>query len=35
MFGFLTGKCIPSFENVTKTVCEINAWCPEELSNST
>ncbi|CAF0799572.1 unnamed protein product [Adineta ricciae] len=34
-FGFQTGKCVPSFEDRTKRVCEINAWCPEELSNST
>jgi len=33
--GFLTGRCVSSFEDKTRSVCEINAWCPEELSNST
>jgi hypothetical protein len=33
--GFFTGKCIPSRENETITVCEMNGWCPEELSAST
>jgi P2X purinoceptor 4 len=34
-FGYFTGECVPSLENATETVCEINAWCPEELSLST
>ncbi|CAF1072379.1 unnamed protein product [Rotaria sordida] len=34
-FGFFTGNCVPSQENTMINVCEINAWCPEELSKST
>ncbi|CAF1149122.1 unnamed protein product [Rotaria magnacalcarata] len=34
-FGYFTGKCVASLENYNITVCEIHAWCPEELSNST
>jgi P2X purinoceptor 4 len=34
-FGYFTGNCIPSPENASREVCEINAWCPEELVNST
>ncbi|CAF1371650.1 unnamed protein product [Rotaria sordida] len=34
-FGYFTGNCVPSQENTMINVCEINAWCPEELSNST
>ncbi|CAF1301872.1 unnamed protein product [Rotaria sordida] len=33
-FGFLTGNCVPSRENTSINVCEINGWCPEELSAS-
>ncbi|CAF3430901.1 unnamed protein product [Rotaria sp. Silwood1] len=34
-FGYFTGKCVPSLENASIGVCQINAWCPEELSKST
>ncbi|CAF4256180.1 unnamed protein product, partial [Adineta steineri] len=33
-FGFFTGNCVPSKENETIKVCEMNGWCPEELSDS-
>ncbi len=33
--GFRTGECVSSIENGNKIVCEMNGWCPEELSNST
>ncbi|UJR20246.1 hypothetical protein I4U23_023377 [Adineta vaga] len=33
--GILTGRCLSSLEDKTKQVCEIKAWCPEELSDST
>ncbi|CAF1364298.1 unnamed protein product [Rotaria sordida] len=33
--GFLTGQCVKSSEDTTKTVCEINAWCPLENTKST
>ncbi|CAF1510198.1 unnamed protein product, partial [Rotaria sp. Silwood1] len=34
-FGYFTGNCVPSVENASIGVCQINAWCPEELSKST
>ncbi|CAF1082300.1 unnamed protein product [Rotaria sordida] len=34
-FGYFTGNCVPTFENASINVCEIHAWCPEELSQST
>ncbi|CAF3440095.1 unnamed protein product [Rotaria socialis] len=33
-FGYFTGKCVVSRENSTLKVCEMNGWCPEELSAS-
>ncbi|CAF3898595.1 unnamed protein product [Adineta steineri] len=33
-FGFFTGNCVPSKENEAIKVCEMNGWCPEELSDS-
>ncbi|CAF1137469.1 unnamed protein product [Adineta steineri] len=33
--GFQTGNCVPSLEDKTIHVCEIEAWCPEEGANST
>ncbi|CAF1495836.1 unnamed protein product [Adineta steineri] len=33
--GFQTGNCVPSLEDKTILVCEIEAWCPEEGANST
>ncbi|CAF3830546.1 unnamed protein product, partial [Adineta steineri] len=32
--GVLTGNCVPVKKNMKKKVCEINAWCPEELTDS-
>ncbi|CAF0924769.1 unnamed protein product, partial [Rotaria sordida] len=32
--GFFTGNCVPSQENASINVCEINGWCPEESSVS-
>lgn len=29
--GFMTGKCIPSWDNKTH-VCEVRAWCPVEVN---
>ena len=34
ILGYLTGRCVNSTENDTLKVCEINAWCPEELAQS-
>ncbi|CAF1234540.1 unnamed protein product [Adineta steineri] len=34
-FGYFTGKCVDSVQNESVSVCEIHAWCPEELSKST
>ncbi|CAF1359002.1 unnamed protein product [Adineta steineri] len=34
-FGYFTGECVPSVQNESVSVCEIHAWCPEELSEST
>lgn len=34
-FGYFTGRCVESPENRTVNVCEVRAWCPEELSQST
>ncbi|CAF4359006.1 unnamed protein product, partial [Adineta steineri] len=31
---FFTGNCVPSKENEAIKVCEMNGWCPEELSDS-
>jgi len=31
----LTGNCFSIEKDVRKSVCEINGWCPQELSNST
>ncbi|UJR37581.1 hypothetical protein I4U23_030280 [Adineta vaga] len=33
-FGYFTGYCVNSSRNSSLKVCEINAWCPEELTNS-
>jgi hypothetical protein len=33
--GFFTGNCVSIQKNTRKSVCEISAWCPQELSNST
>ncbi|CAF1096753.1 unnamed protein product [Adineta ricciae] len=33
-FGFYTGDCVPSREDDNITVCEMEGWCPEELSDS-
>jgi hypothetical protein len=32
--GFTTGNCVQSVQNTSLDVCEIHAWCPEELTNS-
>jgi hypothetical protein len=32
--GFFTGECVTSSEDMNRTVCEMNGWCPEELSKS-
>ncbi|CAF2447127.1 unnamed protein product [Rotaria sp. Silwood2] len=34
-FGYFTGACVPSLQNASINVCQISAWCPEELSQST
>ncbi|UJR08640.1 hypothetical protein I4U23_012899 [Adineta vaga] len=33
-FGFFTGECVPSREDVNTTVCQMEGWCPEESSDS-
>ncbi|CAF2688830.1 unnamed protein product [Rotaria sp. Silwood2] len=33
-FGYFTGKCVESEENATMKVCQMDGWCPEELSSS-
>ncbi|CAF1268273.1 unnamed protein product [Adineta ricciae] len=33
-FGYYTGNCVSSSTNSSVKVCEINAWCPEELTRS-
>jgi cation transporter protein len=33
-FGYFTGNCVPSLEDDTIDVCEMEGWCPEELSAS-
>jgi cation transporter protein len=33
-FGFTTGNCVQSVQNASVNVCEISAWCPEELTDS-
>ncbi|CAF5087986.1 unnamed protein product, partial [Rotaria sp. Silwood1] len=33
-FGYFTGNCNQSLEDETIKVCEMEGWCPEELSES-